>query len=98
MDLWSAASDDGVNGHESTQLTYPTAVLVDTNGYIYINNVGNNQIIRQESNSDFGVYIVACSGIRGMQVDQLSYLQDLAFDSHGSSYVSDSLNNQIQKH
>jgi len=85
-------SGSGTDGDHPTQLSYPTSVIVDTRGYIYISNVGNSRITRWKPNSDFGVCIAACSGLREFQSDQLTNPHNLVFDSSGSLYVRDSSN------
>lgn len=87
----------GVAGMGSTQLNYPTQIIVDSNGYMYISELGNARITRWTPNSTFGMCIAACTGIGGVASSQLNVPRSLAFDSHGSLYVSDSGNHRIQK-
>ena len=88
---------NGIAGTSLTQLNYPTQIIVDSNGYMYISELGNARITRWIPNSTFGVCIAACTGIEGIASNQLSVPRSLAFDSHGSLYVSDSGNHRIQK-
>jgi sugar lactone lactonase YvrE len=88
---------DGTSGTSSTQLDRPTQIIVDTNDYMYISEYGNSRITRWPPNSTYGECIAACMGSGGIASTQLNGLQSLAFDSDGSLYVSDSLNNRIQK-
>jgi sugar lactone lactonase YvrE len=88
---------NGTAGSSSTQLSHPTQIIVDTNDYMYISEVGNAHITRWPPNSNYGECIAACNGTSGTASTQLNGPQSLAFDSDGSLYVSDSLNNRIQK-
>lgn len=88
---------DGTSGSSSTQLTTPTDIIVDSNQHMYISESGNARIIRWPPNSTFGVCIAACTGTTGSGSMQLSSPHSLAFDSHGSLYVSDWFGNRVQK-
>jgi sugar lactone lactonase YvrE len=88
---------NGTRGTSATQLDSPTQIIVDTNEYMYISEAGNSRITRWAPNSTFGVCIAACAGSTGTASTQLNGPQSLAFDSHGSLYVSDRSNNRIQK-
>jgi sugar lactone lactonase YvrE len=88
---------NGTSGFNSTQLSYPTQVIVDTNEYMYISEGGNSRITRWASNSTFGVCIAACTRAAGTASNQLNVPHSLAFDSNGSLYVSDWVNNRVQK-
>jgi streptogramin lyase len=87
----------GTSGPGSTQLYLPTQIIVDTNEYMYISEAGNSRITRWAPNSIFGVCIAACAGTTGTASTQLNAPHSLAFDSHGSLYVSDRANNRVQK-
>ncbi|CAF4694611.1 unnamed protein product, partial [Rotaria sp. Silwood2] len=65
-----------------------TEVSVDT---------GNNRILRWPPNSTSGECIVACTGLSGTEVNMLGMPFAMAFDSYGSLFVSDTINNQVQK-
>lgn len=84
-------------GSSSSQLGFPTQVIVDTNEYLYISEARNVRITRWAPNSTFGVCIAACTGITGTTSTQLRAPHSLAFDSHGSIYVSDWDNHRVQK-
>ena len=88
---------NGTLGVSSTQLSFPTQVIVDTNEYLYISESGSSRITRWAANSSFGICIAACSGTSGAAATQLSQPYSLAFDKHGSFYVSDTNNNRVQK-
>ena len=87
----------GTAGTGRTQLNSPSQVIVDTNGYMYITESVNARITRWAPDSSLGVCIAACTGVNGIATNQLNRPHSLAFDSHGSIYVNDRLNNRIQK-
>ena len=88
---------DGTGGVSATQLYYPTQIIVDSNEYVYISELGNARITCWTPNSTFGTCIAACTGVAGAALTQLNVPRSLAFDSHGSLYVSDSGNHRVQK-
>jgi len=88
---------NGTSGMSSTQLSQPTQIIVDINNYIYISENGNSRITRWPPNSNYGECIAACTGTTGTASTQLWAPHSLAFDSNGSLYVGDLINNRIQK-
>ncbi|CAF1027403.1 unnamed protein product [Adineta steineri] len=88
---------NGSIGNSLMQLNYPKSVVVDTNGYMYIVDTGNNRIVKWAPNANSGVCIIACSGVSGNQMNQLSGPVSLAFDSQGSIYIGDMGSNRVQK-
>ncbi len=88
---------NGTNGSSSTQLSQPTQIIVDINNYMYISENGNSRITRWPPNSNYGECIAACTGTTGTASTQLWAPHSLAFDSNGSLYVGDLINNRIQK-
>jgi sugar lactone lactonase YvrE len=94
----SLAAGNGTSGSSFTQLSYPTQIIVDANEYMYISEYGNSRITRWAPSSSFGVCIAACTGTLGISLTQLNGPFSLAFDSHGSLYVSDTSNNRMQKY
>ncbi len=88
---------NGTGGTSSTQLYGPSQVIVDTNDYMYISEFYYSRITRWPPNSNYGECIAACTGGPGTASTQLNYPESLAFDSNGSLYVSDTVNNRIQK-
>jgi sugar lactone lactonase YvrE len=87
-----------VAGNSSSQLSYPTQIILDTNDFMYISDSHNHRIIRWNPNSTFGVCIAACTGTRGIGPTHLNNPHSLAFDSNGTLYVSDWKNHRIQKY
>jgi sugar lactone lactonase YvrE len=88
---------DGTPGSSSTQLNYPTDIVVDADEYMYISELGNARITRWAPNSTCGVCLVGCTGASGTASTQLNWPHSLAFDSNGSLYVADSANHRVQK-
>ncbi|CAF2940314.1 unnamed protein product [Rotaria sp. Silwood2] len=86
-----------VSGNSLSQLSYPMGIVVDSNEYMYIVDTGNNRILRWPPNSTSGECIVACTGLSGTEVNMLGMPFAMAFDSYGSLFVSDTINNQVQK-
>ena len=101
---WILGQNSGVTvaggkggGSALSQLYYPYTVLVDLNGYMYISDYSNHRIMRWKSGAAQGECIAACSGSKGLNVNQLNGPSSIAFDSSGSLYVNDELNNRVQK-
>ena len=87
----------GSGGANLDQLNTPNAAVVDGNGYLYIADKGNNRIIRWGPNDCVGECIAGCSRTAATAADQLNAPNSIAFDSHGSLYVSDTNNHRVQK-
>jgi sugar lactone lactonase YvrE len=93
-----AGNSSGLSGSSLTLLWSPESLVVDTDGYMYIVDRGNNRIIRWPPNATSGVCIAACTGNTGTEANQLYYPIDVAFDTNGSLYVSDDGNSRVQKY
>ncbi len=77
----------------SITLNYPTGVALDADSNLFIVDYGNDCIIGSGPN---GFQCIAgCSGSYGSAPDQLHDPLNLAFDSYGNIFVTDS--NRIQK-
>jgi sugar lactone lactonase YvrE len=88
---------NGTLGTTLSQLYHPTAVLVDLNGYMYIADAQNYRILRWTPGANAGQCITACTTSPGVAPNQLNVPTSIAFDSSGSLYVNDELNNRVQK-
>jgi hypothetical protein len=76
-------------------LRYPTDVILDADGYLFIADNDNHRIIRAGS---IDYYCVAgCSGSSGSAANQLNKSYSLRFDSQANIYVADEFNHRIQK-
>ena len=83
----------GANG--TIELSYPTGVVLDVNGYLFISDSGNKRIVRSSS---IGFRcIVGCWDSTGNGIPQLNGPRGLAFDSYGNLFVVDGINSQVQK-
>ena len=101
---WIISTSSGVTvagtsvaGRDLSQLAFPRTVLVDSNEYMYITDYGNDRIMRWAPGASAGECIVACSGTRGINSNQLAGPISMTFDSTGSLYVSEYDNNRVQK-
>jgi hypothetical protein len=76
-------------------LNFPTDVVLDADGYLYIGDDHNGRIIR----SGHGEWqcIIGCSGSKGSAPNQLNQAYSLRFDTRGNLYIADEFNNRIQK-
>jgi DNA-binding beta-propeller fold protein YncE len=85
----------GTGAAGSFNLSYPTGVTLDADGYLYIVDWGNNRIIGSDQNGFRCV--VGCSGSSGSASNQLALPWSLSFDTIGNLFVMDSGNVRIQK-
>ncbi|CAF4231446.1 unnamed protein product, partial [Rotaria sp. Silwood2] len=93
----TVAGRAGQTGSALYLLQYPSSVVVDINGYIYICDKNNNRVLRWAPEACAGECTAGCSMTIGTRPDQLFYPFSVAFDSQGSLYVSDTSNNRVQK-
>ena len=76
-------------------LAWPTDVILDADGYLFIVDQLNHRIV---GSGPTGFRCVAgCSGTSGSASNELNYPQTMAFDSHGNIFVVDSWNDRVQK-
>jgi hypothetical protein len=85
----------GIAAAGTIALFYPTSVVLDADGYLFIVDSDNNRIVGSGPNG-FRC-IVGCSGVSGSTSYQLYYPQTMAFDSYGNIFVTDYDNSRIQK-
>ena len=93
----TCAGQVGNSGSSLLQLSYPSSVVVDSLGYLYITDKGNNRIVRFAPGASSGLCLVGCSVGSGSRYDQLYSPFTVAFDSGGSLYVSDTSNSRVQR-
>jgi hypothetical protein len=85
----------GINVPGTTSLRCPTDVVLDADGYLFIVDSNNYRIIGSDRN---GFRCIAgCSGTPGSASNQLYSPQTMAFDSYGNIFVTDCVNNRVQK-
>ena len=76
-------------------LNFPTDIVLDGGGYLFIVDAFNDRIVGSDAN---GFQCVAgCSGIGGLGLNQLNRPTVMAFDSYGNIFVTDNNNNRTQK-
>ncbi|CAF1057170.1 unnamed protein product [Adineta steineri] len=75
-------------------LSCPSAIILDAEKYLFIVDQYNSRIVGSSLNG-FRC-LVGCYG-EGSQSNQLSNPSSLSFDSYGNIFVTDVLNNRIQK-
>ena len=84
------------NGTPDTlMLNYPTDVILDADGYLYIADNENHRIIRAGP-TDYQC-IAGCSGQPGSNSSHLDKAFSLRFDSQANIYVADEKNHRIQR-
>ena len=93
-------ADEGFSGDEgpatSAQLDSPSGVAVDEGGYIFIADTGNNRIRQIDPDGLITTLAGGEDGDNGSDTGgQLAAPRDVALDSDGNLYVTDSGNHQI---
>ena len=89
----------GGNGPGSlyTQLNLPQGIYVDSFGTIYIADYGNHRIMKWKKNAQNGTLVAGISGSPGTSPAQLYNPSGIDFDKNGNMYVSEFLNNRVQR-
>ena len=91
----SGSTVAGAGASGTIPLSYPSSVIADGNGYLFIVDNGNNRVVSSGPNG-FRC-IAACSGISGSTPSQLFSPRSLAFDTDGNLFIADTYNNRVQK-
>ena len=76
------------------ELFHPTGIVLDGDQHLFIVDCYNHRIIGSDENGFRCIF--GCSGY-GSTNDKLSYPASMSFDSYGNIYVTDLLNNRVQK-
>ncbi len=92
----TVAGQTDVFGNGFNQLYLPQAVIVDTNGNIFISDASNNRIMRWAAGSNYGLPVAGGSS-SGSLPSLLNLPQGLRFDSNGDLVTADFYNNRVQK-
>jgi hypothetical protein len=90
----------GTAGAGLTQLSDPVGVALGSKGDLFVADSGNNRVVEYAYNSATGTYasagtVVAGSGGRGAELDQLEAPVSVALDVQGDLFVSDSENGRV---
>ena len=92
----TVAGQTGIFGNGNDKLNCPVALVVDTNGIMFIADSVNVRIVKWIIGSSFGEVIASYPAF-GMEPNGFPAATDLAFDSAGSLFVSDNPYSRIQK-
>jgi sugar lactone lactonase YvrE len=92
-----AGSASGTPGNTSTMLNYPTDVVLDSLGNMYISDEGNHRIQFFLSGQSNGTTIAGVTGIPRNSSELLYTPSSLAIDSQFNIYVTDYYNHRVQK-
>ena len=76
-------------------LDFPTDVVLDGNGYLFIVDRSNNRIVA--SGPTGFRCVVGCMNTSGSASNQLAHPQSMSFDGDGNIWVADTDNSRIQK-
>ena len=76
-------------------LNFPTDVVLDADGFLYIADNKHYRIIR--SGPDHFQCVAGCTNKSGSLLNELYKPYAIRFDSHGNLYVADEYNNRTQK-
>ncbi|CAF4015286.1 unnamed protein product, partial [Adineta steineri] len=82
------------SSNNNISLSSPTGVVLDADKYLFIVDRFKNRIIRARSNDIRCV--VGCKEIES-QSHKLFFPRSLSFDSYGNIFITDTMNNRIQK-
>ncbi len=80
---------------QNLMLDFPTDVVLDADGYLYIADNRHGRVIRSKSGE--WQCVIGCSGRGGSAPNKLYTAYSIHFDSYGNIYVADEHNNRIQK-
>jgi Tol biopolymer transport system component/DNA-binding beta-propeller fold protein YncE len=87
----------GINGTGDGQFNSPLTIAVDSSGYIYVGDYGNNRIQKFSSTDGINYTFVTKWGSNGTGDGQFNSPYGITVDSSGNVYVVDFGNNRIQK-
>ena len=76
-------------------LSYPTAIVLDGNGYLFIAEETNARVIASGPNG-FRC-IIGCSSTLGNTSNTVIHPRSLSFDSNGHLLIADTFNNRVAK-
>lgn len=85
----------GIGGIWNISFNCPTDIVFDGTGYLYVVTTWKNSVHRFGP-TGYGC-VVGCSYVKGNAPDQLANPRGMAFDSDGNIYLTDLMNNRVQK-
>ncbi|CAF1420880.1 unnamed protein product [Adineta steineri] len=85
----------GTGAPSTIDLSGPSGVTLDADGYLFITDTSNQRIIGSGPNG----YrcLVGCTKVIGSGSNQLYYPTALSFDTHGNMFIADDWNHRVQK-
>jgi DNA-binding beta-propeller fold protein YncE len=92
-----AGSINGSTGSTSTLLSSPTDVTFDPMGNMYVADNGNHRIQLIMAGQSDGITIAGIPGVSGSNLTMLNAPYSVELDNQLNLYVSDALNQRIQK-
>jgi DNA-binding beta-propeller fold protein YncE len=90
---WTPTAQWGSAGTGAGQFNAPTGVAVDSSGYVYVSDSGNNRVQVFTGNGTF----LAQWGAAGTGPGQFGSPRGVATDAAGNVWVGDKDNNRVQK-
>ena len=91
----TAATVAGNGSSGTISLLYPSDVVLDADGYLFIVDQNQNRVV---GSNQYGFRcLVGCSGSAGARPDQFGSPFALSFDTDGNMFITDASNSRIQK-
>ena len=85
----------GSSAPQTIDLSFPTGIALDANGYLFIVDAGDSRVVGSGANG-FRC-LVGCTRPAGGAPDQLHAPKSMAFDTYGNIFITDSNNTRVQK-
>ena len=87
----------GAAGYTALKLEYPTDVIFDSMGNIYVADMRNERVQFFRSGQPNGTTIAGITDTPGRTIDTLYYPYSMALDKDLNLYVADTYNHRVQK-
>lgn len=86
------------SGSSLTQLSSPTGIFVDSNGYLYVADGGNYRVMKYAPNNTTGTVVAGVTNSSGTALNQFSTaIRYIYVDQSSNLYVADTYNNRIMR-